>query len=400
MRIVGFIRIWPTHQPVGGLQLHARNLYRGLAARGHEVHVLTTAHPDFVGKDNEQYGLTVHYLAGCRPGAYSEAYFHAASHQLRVLDYRKPIDVIHSESSCASRELSGKWGVVATWHGLEYCALRTALNKARVLERNITTLQEMQYRCANILREMETLKQYDQSIAISDQAYQELGDIYGISSHQRSLVFNGFDTNQFVRNETLRMTLRRRYAIGDDIVVVGIVGRLAEDKGHRQLAAIIPEVTSRNRKVTFLIAGEGSGVDAYKQLSLDCVRYIGALCYEDMPALYNAFDLLINPTMRHEGLDMTIQEAMLCGVPVLATDVGSIRRSLLPGWCHGTTFTLGDHGDMLQKLLALIGRNDLKILGEAACRYGREKFSLERMCVGTEEAMICAIDIARQRHES
>lgn len=399
MRIVGFVRIWPTHHPVGGMQIHARNLYRGLAARGHDVHVLTTAHPAGFNGCSEEHGIKVHYLSDCPAALYSEQYFHLAAQTLRAIDSETPVDIIHSESSCANRELLGKWPIVATWHGLEYCTLRTILNvaQARADNNRAAVLDAIPSHAAGLLREIGILRQYDQSIAISHQAYRDLSVVYQIPSIQRLLVFNGFDISHFRRDAGLRLETRRRYNIPTDIIVVGVAGRLVEDKGHLRLLSILPSLCLEDKKLLFLVVGDGPASRAYEQLQLDNVRYVGPITYEDMPAMYNAFDLLLNPTFRYGGLDMTIQEAMLCGVPVLATDVGSIKTSLLPFWRYGTTFSLCDEKDMIRKLRILTNRRDLKQLGTAASEYARQRFSLDQMCSGTEHGMDRAIHVWRKR---
>jgi len=319
---------------------------------------------------------------------------------MNILDGISPVDAIHSESSCADRMLCGKWPVIATWHGLGYCALRTVLNKVYLAGDRSRALTELKVRCENMVDDMDRLQRYDHSIAISDQAYEDLGEVYRIPPDQRSLVFNGFDTSKFLSSDSLRLATRARYGISPSSLVVGIIGRLTEDKGHRHFASLIPDILSRFANVRFLIAGEGPALRAYGDLMFVPTTYVGGVSYDDMPGIYNACDLVVDPTIRYEGLDMTIQEALLCGTPVLATDVGSIRKSLLPDWRYGTTFLLGDRSDLFQKFSTLIDKYDLRELGEAAVAYARRRFSLEEMCAGTEDAMKRGIALARERRVS
>ena len=121
-------------------------------------------------------------------------------------------------------------------------------------------------------------------------------------------------------------------------------------------------------------------MDLYANANRSVVRNLGPLPHKEVRGFYTACDLFVNPTLRHEGLDMTIQEAMLCGVPVLASDVGSISRTALPGWSYGTTFVPGDTVDLGRKLQMLINNIDLNALGRSAARYAETMFSSHRMC--------------------
>src|SRR5688572_14637133 len=114
---------------MGGMQLRAFDLYTGLAARGHEIHVLTTSHPERPLHDVEN-GIHVHYLPGCEPTIYSDEYFALAKSKLLELEKDRPFDVIHSDSSAARFEIGGRLPVVGTWHGFIYCSYRTAENLA------------------------------------------------------------------------------------------------------------------------------------------------------------------------------------------------------------------------------------------------------------------------------
>jgi hypothetical protein len=66
MRIAGFIRLMPKHRGVGGMQGHALTLYSGLAERGHDVHVYTTAHSD-CEVERHPSGMIIYYIKGTRP---------------------------------------------------------------------------------------------------------------------------------------------------------------------------------------------------------------------------------------------------------------------------------------------------------------------------------------------
>jgi len=87
-----------------------------------------------------------------------------------------------------------------------------------------------------------------------------------------------------------------------------------------------------------LMAGEGPLFseleDSIRRTGLcDRVRLIGPVPESELPELYRAADLFLLPTRRLEGFGLVTLEALACGTPVIATDVGAngeVLRDLLP----------------------------------------------------------------------
>jgi glycosyltransferase involved in cell wall biosynthesis len=386
--IVGFVRLWPSHRPVGGMQLHALELYCGLAARGHEVHVLTTSHPRH--RHEVADGVHVHYLDGCPAAVYSPEYTRRAGEQVRALDAARPIDVIHSESTAALGQTGSRLPVVATWHGLAYCRARTQENRAMVAGTPLAESVRAEAR-REIEADLRDVARFDASIAISHQAFDDLRDIYRIPEDRLHLVFNGLDPGHFNIDPVARREVRAHHGIPPDARVLGVVGRIDRPKGHAQLIELLGPLLRDLADAYVLIVGEGDLVARYTALAHPRIIYAGSRPHPDMKRYYNAMDLLVNPTQHHSGLDLTMSEAMACGVPVLASDVGSIKRSLLPAWRHGTTFRLGDRDDFDAKLRIMLRRSDLGDLGRAARAFVISRFTVDEMCARTERALETAI---------
>ncbi len=109
----------------------------------------------------------------------------------------------------------------------------------------------------------------------------------------------------------------------DQAYVVGVIGRLAEQKGHRFLLEAAPLVHEEIPEVSFWIIGDGelrSDLEA-QAARLDLTGYVKFLGHQnEVPTLLKQMDLFVLPSL-WEGLPTVIMESFAQGVPVLATDI-------------------------------------------------------------------------------
>ncbi len=193
------------------------------------------------------------------------------------------------------------------------------------------------------------------------------------------------------RNDTLKVlprngSLRKELGIREDEVILAIIGRLVEQKGHEYLFKALSMLNGAC-KVKLLVVGEGKLREklqllvASYQLS-DKVKFLGAR--NDIPKLLKEVDMLVMPSLR-EGLPMIALEAMREGVPVIAASVGGIPEVVK----DNETGILVAPKDPLQLKDALIRCLSDGQLREHITRNARklveDKFSVEAMVGRTEE---------------
>ncbi|OGG03161.1 hypothetical protein A2W14_03620 [Candidatus Gottesmanbacteria bacterium RBG_16_37_8] len=124
--------------------------------------------------------------------------------------------------------------------------------------------------------------------------------------------------------------------------LIGVAARLASEKGIEYLLEAIPILNSKiqetiNKKKKFKIVIAGSmtpvGEERYKDKILklvekykDYVVFLGELKEEEMGSFYSLLDVLVLPSVNStESFGMVQVEAMLMGVPVIATDLPGVR---------------------------------------------------------------------------
>jgi SAM-dependent methyltransferase len=118
--------------------------------------------------------------------------------------------------------------------------------------------------------------------------------------------------------------------------VIGFAARLAAEKGIEHLLAALPIVEAAIGPVRLLIAGECDGVigeEACRAGLAPLIRaqgerlqLLGVLPQEAMPNFYAACDVTVLPsTNATESFGMVQVESMLCGTPVVASDLPGVR---------------------------------------------------------------------------
>jgi glycosyltransferase involved in cell wall biosynthesis len=179
-------------------------------------------------------------------------------------------------------------------------------------------------------------------------------------------VRNGRDPAVFRPDPASRERIRAELGVGRGRVVVIAISRLVWHKGYPELAAAmrsIPDTelwvvgerldTDRGADMAALLGAAGLG---------DRLRMLGYRA--DIPALLAAADIFTLPS-RFEGLPMSIIEAMLTGLPVVASNVRGPAEQVVDG-LTGLSIPPGDPAALASALGRLAGDPDLRArMGQA-----------------------------------
>jgi glycosyltransferase involved in cell wall biosynthesis len=152
----------------------------------------------------------------------------------------------------------------------------------------------------------------------------------GLAADRIAVVPNGIDTDAMRPDAAAGRALRRAWGLCDDAFVIGCVARLDPMKDHANLLNAAASFASQNSDVRFICVGRGPAAywDELKALAnslglADRVVWAGEI--GDMKAAYNSFDIATLSSAFGEGFPNVVGEAMACGIPVAATDVGDVR---------------------------------------------------------------------------
>jgi len=153
----------------------------------------------------------------------------------------------------------------------------------------------------------------------------------GFPRDKITVIPNGINIDKYRPELDSRRTIRKEWNINDHEIVIGIVARLDPKKDHRGFlkACSIMDVNQEQIKIVWIGRGEDENVRSLlnfgKELGLED-QFFQAGSRKDMPAVYNALDILCLSSAFGEGFPNAIGEAMAIGIPCVATDVGDSER--------------------------------------------------------------------------
>jgi rhamnosyl/mannosyltransferase len=163
------------------------------------------------------------------------------------------------------------------------------------------------------------------------------------------------------------------------------VGRLVGYKGLDVLLEALPDLDAET-----VIIGDGPLRGALERMASDLgvrdrVRFLGEVTARQLLTWYQACDALVLPSItRQEAFGMVQLEAMLCGRPVISTDLATGVSWVNQDEHTGLVVKPGDVGELRQALMRLIEDPDLRQrLGAAARARVLSHFTAERMCSAT-----------------
>ena len=158
----------------------------------------------------------------------------------------------------------------------------------------------------------------------------ELAVALGADPARVAVIPNGVETETFHLRD--RAACRAEYGLSPETKAIVSAGHLIELKGHHRIMQALSGLLREGLPVELLIAGgRGRGGDYEAELRRQMsdlklngrVRFLGHLSQEALARLFNAADVFCLASSR-EGWPNVLQEAMACGAPAVAADVGAV----------------------------------------------------------------------------
>ncbi len=232
------------------------------------------------------------------------------------------------------------------------------------------------------------LSNFPDLIIVNSRAGYERYVASGFPPEKMVVIPNGIDTEAFRPDPEAGQELRTHWGLDKNQKLVGIVGRLDPMKDHPAFLNAAKLLTDQHDEVRFVCNGSGTAKYGHmlRNIATDlgiADRILWTPSHHDMPAFYNALDVIVSSSCG-EGFSNAIGEAMACGVPCVATDVGD------------SAFIVGDTGEIVPPrnpralAVAIVSslQRDRREVGQRSRTRIIENFSPEKLAEQTQKEIL------------
>jgi glycosyltransferase involved in cell wall biosynthesis len=211
--------------------------------------------------------------------------------------------------------------------------------------------------------------------------------VHGFSPDQLDLAYNCVDAARY------RLTGVRK----SETPLVGYFGRLKRYKCIDQLILALPEVRQRIPDVHAIIVGDGDDRGRLETLAQtagvgDIVKFEGFVSEERKVELLQRMWVKVS-TSAKEGWGLTVVEANACGTPVVASNVPGLRDAVRENET-GLLYTLGDIGELANKIVQVLSDSDLREKLRTAALAWAQSFSWDETAARVAERLRRSIPAA------
>jgi len=365
----------------GGFQRQCMDLCEGFIARGHQVTIVTTAHPDNIEVE-EKDGHTAYYLNPSKPTKLSRAWFNESKKLVKQIHQDNPIDIIHSNEFAATGVMS--WAsklnipIAVVCHGSLRTELLSFLSSAdkrpRYWHWMILTPLHLFRRC--LLWEFPMRKNAEKIILVSPTLER---DFSLFAKNKVKVIENG-----------IKLPEKTAFVENDGELRLLCTGRADRQKGFQKAIMAVREIDDLDLHLD--IVGTGPYLNDLKiltdKLGIDeKVTFHGRVDDDELARIYAAADIYLIPTMRYEGLPLALLEAMSHGIPTISSEIGG-NADVITHDFDGLFIKPGDMSELVSSIRKLGDDSKLRNSISIAARETTEKrFDKERMVKETLEIL-------------
>ncbi|MBN8657112.1 MAG: glycosyltransferase [Anaerolineae bacterium] len=373
----------------GGMNVYVRDLTRELGRQGIHVDVFTRSQDEHVPHIVHELGYgnrVVHIPAGPEePRSKGDIANYIPEFAEGIIKFAEEkgitYDVIHSHywmSGLAAEKLSDAWGGIPIVH--MYHTLGEMKNR-------VARSEDERAGADRLNGERQVLRRVNRVIVATLAELTQLRFLYKADASKLTVIPPGVDKGHFypIPADEAKQFIGLR----PENRMILFVGRIEPLKGVdtliKAMSCLDMSLTNREQPVHLAIIGGEPDVDPndmseeMMRLQKMCddlcmgnmVLFLGKRAQDTLPYYYSAAEVLVMPSL-YESFGMVALEAMACGTPVIASEVGGLGYLVQDG-VTGYTIPDSDPGMLCEKLSKLLGDNELRTsMGNRAADYATE----------------------------
>lgn len=303
-----------THFNVGGIASYILLLGAGMVGRGHEVWVATSG--GNLTQEAQDRGLRCVQFPIRTKNEFHPKLFWALPGLVRLVKKEK-FDLIHAHTRVAQVLAN----FISKLSGIPYITTAHGFYKRRLSRRIFPAWGK-------------------RVVAVSALVAEELEKTHKVPKAKVRIVPNAMDVEAFQAKLRRKdpVALRHQFGIENGAFVIGNISRLVGDKGHAYLVEAAARFFKKHKNIFLLIIGDGRERPRLEKLIKkrglqNHTRLVASTL--DVTEPLSVFDAFVHPATFREGFGLSMIEAMVAGIPVVATDiwaVNSIIRNRVNGF--------------------------------------------------------------------
>ena len=200
------------------------------------------------------------------------------------------------------------------------------------------------------------------------------------------VIYNGIDRDETIKDAKELNELKKSLSIGINNIILGLVGRINENKGHLILLNSLTEVRRKNPSVKLIFIGSTVKGKEYvldnlknqiKELDLENDVIIIPF-QKNIWKFWDIIDIAIVPSTIPESFGLVALEAMLSKKPVIASNLGALKE-VVQDHKTGLLFNVDEVESIVKSVNLLIENKKLRLAyGEAGLERAKSVFTLEK----------------------
>jgi len=204
----------------------------------------------------------------------------------------------------------------------------------------------------------------------------------GIKPEKIDHVIYGVDDKKINFSAEKRKITRKKMDINDDNILLLMIGRFIPKKGFSTAFRALKYIVESHKNVKLAVVGDGDLKNEYDEIlnkdkTSGHVIFVGYITANELIDYYSACDIFLMPSEKNppDGLNTVVPEAMACGKPIIASNVGGNDLVVFDG-VNGFLHSEGDYGKLAALVNRLIENERLRMdLGRKSLELIQTKFN-------------------------
>jgi glycosyltransferase involved in cell wall biosynthesis len=204
-------------------------------------------------------------------------------------------------------------------------------------------------------------------VALSEDQKQDLVEVYKVTTPEKvNIIPLGFDLFPQTDLSRFRKSFRDKYGIDNNVIAIGIVGRIVPVKNHQLFLKVADKILNEKPQhpLAFFIVGDGElkeslqqnlkekGINYSTDKYSDKKKIVFTSWVTSMEEVMNGLDIIVLTSL-NEGTPLTLIEAQYFRKPVIATNVGGVKDTIEDGKT-GFLVEPGNASAFADKLMGLV----------------------------------------------